>query len=111
MNSTELKPNDLELLRERGISVHEIERQLALFARPPHPVKLVRPCTLGDGIRRIDAAEHRDCLAAFEAAREAGRCLNFGPASGAASTPARCARYVSSRARMVRGQPPCSRVF
>jgi hypothetical protein len=85
VNSTELKPNDLELLRERGISVHEIERQLALFARPPHPVKLVRPCTLGDGIRRIDADEHRACLAAFEAARETGRCLKFVPASGAAS--------------------------
>jgi len=81
----DLTPKDLQLLRERGIDAEEIHRQLAAFARPAPPVRLVRPCTVGDGIHRIGAAEHRDCLAAYAAAAAAGRFLKFVPASGAAS--------------------------
>src|SRR5512145_1993928 len=74
-------PQDLEVLQRHGISRAEAERQLRLFARPARPLQLDRPCTLGDGIRRLDAAEQTACLAAYETAREAGRWLKFVPAS------------------------------
>lgn len=78
-------PGDLEVLRHRGIAVDEAERQLAVFAMPPAPLRLERPCALGDGIRLLEPHEHATCLRAYEKAREAGRLLKFVPASGAAS--------------------------
>jgi len=78
-------PQDLEVLQRHGISREEAERQLRLFERPARPLLLDRPCTLGDGIRRLEAAEQTACLEAYETAREAGRWLKFVPASGAAS--------------------------
>ncbi len=78
-------PQDLETLQRHDISRAEAERQLRLFARPARPLYLDRPCTLGDGIRRLEAAEQTACLEAYETAREAGRWLKFVPASGAAS--------------------------
>ncbi|HZM14613.1 MAG TPA: DUF4301 family protein [Candidatus Krumholzibacteria bacterium] len=81
----EWTPRDLDLLRQHAIPVEEAERQLRLFARPPHFLQLDRPCTLGDGIRHLDQTERAACLEAYEAARLAGRFLKFVPASGAAS--------------------------
>ena len=78
-------PRDLEILRLHAIPVEEAERQLRLFARPPHFLHLDRPCTIGDGIRRLGETEHATYLEAYEAARLAGRFLKFVPASGAAS--------------------------
>ena len=78
-------PQDLEVLQGHGISRAEAERQLRLFTRPARPLQLDRPCTIGDGIRRLEPAEHTACLEAYETAREAGRWLKFVPASGAAS--------------------------
>lgn len=76
---------DRQRLAARGISEAEIERQLQLFAHPPAPLVLERPCTRGDGIRVIGEADWPACLDAWEAAHRAGRLLKFVPASGAAS--------------------------
>ncbi|MCC6998964.1 MAG: DUF4301 family protein [Deltaproteobacteria bacterium] len=76
---------DLAWLRQRGMNEAEVRRQLALFATPPAPTALARACTVGDGIRRLDEAEHPALLARWSAAAEAGRLSKFVPASGAAS--------------------------
>ncbi len=76
---------DLAWLRQRGMNEAEVRRQLALFAAPPAPTALARACTVGDGIRRLDEAEHPALLARWSAAAEAGRLSKFVPASGAAS--------------------------
>ncbi|UCE02495.1 MAG: DUF4301 family protein [Candidatus Latescibacterota bacterium] len=78
-------PRDLDGFRRHGIALKEIERQLRLFREPPPPIRVERPCSLGDGIRRLDESERAECLSAFEAARAAARCIKFVPASGAAS--------------------------
>ena len=78
-------PRDLQRFARHGVSVDEMERQLQLFERPPYFLHLDRPCTVGDGIRPLDAAAQSACLEAYEGARAAGRFLKFVPASGAAS--------------------------
>lgn len=60
-------------------------RQMELLRDPPPPVELVRPCTLGDGIRRLPEVEHPRWLRLHEEAASLGRFTKFVPASGAAT--------------------------
>jgi len=81
--TTELTAADREQLAARGIDLREAERQLRLLREPPHPPRLLRPCTVGDGIRRLDAAEQ----AALREVWQTGGAdaVKLVPASGAAS--------------------------
>jgi hypothetical protein len=80
-----LRPADLGQLREYGLAVEEVLRQLRLFEHPPPAPRLDRPCTIGDGIRTLSEAEIRAAQPAYEAACRGGRLMEFVPASGAAS--------------------------
>lgn len=80
-----LTASDLAQLAAAGISPAEAERQLALLAAPPPPPRLLRPCTVGDGIARLDDATQQDCVATYEAHRGVRGALRFVPASGAAT--------------------------
>jgi hypothetical protein len=80
-----LTEKDLARLQERGIPREEAERQLALLASPPPPPELVRPCTAGDGIARLEPERHDELAARYDEARAAGRAMKLVPASGAAS--------------------------
>lgn len=79
-----------------GIPEAEIERQLALFANPPPPLELVRPCTPGDGVERISENDRPRLLEAWRQAARAGRISKFVPASGAATRMFAAARVVLS---------------
>jgi hypothetical protein len=85
MTPRPLTPKDLERLAARGIARDEAERQLEVMARPSHWMALVRPCTVGDGIERLDDAEMASLLATHREAAAAGRVSAFVPASGAAT--------------------------
>ena len=78
-------PADLAQLAERGITRAEGERQLALLARPAGHPDLVSPCTVGDGIERMDEARVTALLAVHAHAAAQGRVSAFVPASGAAT--------------------------
>src|SRR5262249_33556335 len=52
---------------------------------PPPFTRVLRPCSLGDGIRRLAPAAEAELLAAWERAARAGRISKLVPASGAAS--------------------------
>lgn len=80
-----LDENDREQLAELGITEDEVVRQLELFADPPRPAVLVRPCTIGDGIEMLDSEARRNAQQAYQGAAQAGRLLKFVPASGAAT--------------------------
>ncbi|HTS02545.1 MAG TPA: DUF4301 family protein [Thermoanaerobaculia bacterium] len=82
---TDLSPRDRAAIEAHGLTVAEVERQLALLRRPPARLRLVRPATAGDGVRRVPAAEHAALLALADEAARAGRLTKFVPASGAAS--------------------------
>lgn len=76
---------ELEQLAESGIAPAEAERQIRLLTDPPPAIRLERPCRIGDGIQRLDAAEREEARREHERVRRAGRILKFVPASGAAS--------------------------
>jgi len=76
---------DRQSIAAQGLTIEEVDRQLALFRRGVPPVRLNRPCIAGDGIVVIPEAEHPSLLAAYEEARRTHRLMKFVPASGAAS--------------------------
>ncbi len=84
-NDWKHSPMVREQLRERGISIAEIERQLERFRTGFPPIRLVRPCTPGDGIRKLTPEEEDHYIARFEVAMAQGRAMKFVPASGAAT--------------------------
>jgi hypothetical protein len=85
MSHTDLTDTDREQLSARAISSDEITRQLELFSKPRRFIRLVRPCTVGDGIRRIREDEADEFLALHQEAGLQGRFAKFVPASGAAT--------------------------
>jgi hypothetical protein len=76
---------DLERISAEGLTVEEVERQLALFRRGVSPVRLNRPCRTGDGIVVLGATEEGDMLRVYEEALRTRQVIKFVPASGAAS--------------------------
>jgi hypothetical protein len=80
-----LSDDDIRQIREHGLTEAQAREQIERFKKGGTPVRLNRPCTLGDGILSIPAHD-RDALVKLherEAAR--GRFMKFVPASGAAS--------------------------
>ncbi len=82
MKLTETDLRDLEFL---GISKSQVHWQLDLLARGGCRVRLKRPCRLGDGLSVIGREKMEKYLRFHEKAAQAGRFLNFVPASGAAT--------------------------
>lgn len=80
-----LTATDLAQVEARGVGRAEAERQLALLASPPDAIRLDRPCSIDDGIRRHDAEHQAELEAKAAEAAAGGRVMKFVPASGAAS--------------------------
>jgi hypothetical protein len=76
---------DRQSIALHGLTVEEVDRQLAFFRRGVPPVHLNRPCVAGDGIVVIPEAERSSLLAVHDEARRTHRLMKFVPASGAAS--------------------------
>jgi hypothetical protein len=68
-----------------GIAAAEAARHVDQFRQPPPFTQILRPCRLGDGIRRIEPAEEAALAARFARAAATGRVSKLVPASGAAS--------------------------
>lgn len=80
-----LSDSDRAAIAAHGLTEEDARRQLALLRNPPPPQRLVRPATLGDGVRTIPESAHGELLERADAAALAGRLTKFVPASGAAS--------------------------
>lgn len=85
MRPSDLSPSDLADLEARGISADAAAAQLTLYADPPPPARLVRPCAPGDGIRRLDTAQAGGYAARYDEQVRSMTVAKFVPASGAAS--------------------------
>lgn len=85
MDNGLLDDGDLAEIARLGMSDADVRRQIGLLSDPPPPLRLVRPCTPGDGIVRIDPGERDGLLALWEEAAARGRLMKFVPASGAAT--------------------------
>lgn len=82
---SDFSPADLAQLAAHGIPAVEAERQLAQVRHGQAWTRLVRPCTVGDGIRQLAAEQQPGLLARFAATAGAGGVTRFIPASGAAT--------------------------
>ena len=76
---------DRQTIAAQGLTIKEVDRQLALFRRGVPPVCLNRPCVAGDGIVVIPESERPSLLAVYEEGCRTHRLIKFVPASGAAS--------------------------
>ncbi len=76
---------DLRQIAEHGLAVEEVFRQLDIFKRSAPNLKLVRPCTIGDGITAIEQEKMRTLIETYENQIPERRCIKFVPASGAAT--------------------------
>jgi len=76
---------DLDQLSAHGIDRAEADRQLALLAHPPAPALLDRPCTVADGVLRLDEAAQERFETSGSAYLSSVRATKFVPASGAAT--------------------------
>ena len=72
-------------IEAHGLRVEDVEAQLARFRQGFPPPRLVRPCTVGDGILRLSPEDHSELIALYDRAAREGRALKFTPASGAAT--------------------------
>lgn len=76
---------DVEQLAEAGISPESAEAQLDFLLEGAKPLKLNRPCTVGDGIITLPREEMEEMVKRYDQAALGGRVMKFVPASGAAS--------------------------
>lgn len=82
---TNLGPNDIKQLEEKGISEQKVAQQIATFKAGIPFVNLVRAAVGSDGILQFSEEEQQAHIAYFESARGKLELLKFVPASGAAS--------------------------
>jgi hypothetical protein len=80
-----LSPSDLAELEARGISADAAHSQLRLYAQPPPPARLLRPCAPSDGIRCLDEGQAQGLAARYGEHAASLVVTKFVPASGAAS--------------------------
>ncbi len=77
---------DLELLKQKGISLEEILRQISIFKNGIEPIKIVAPATVQNGaIKVLSAKEIESYIKLFDSFRQKKVLYKFTPASGAAT--------------------------
>ena len=76
---------DLEQMESLGISAAKVFKQIDTFRRSDFFVRLKRPCTLGDGVRKIEDSDDLKLFNEHSSAAKPGRFMKFVPASGAAT--------------------------
>ena len=77
--------SDLEEISARGMAPEKVLGQIDKFKKGMPFTKIVKPCTVNDGITVLDNADIEEYIQVFTEAQERGRCMKFVPASGAAS--------------------------
>ena len=82
MRPSFLNEEDRGFCERTGRNSRQVERDFDTLAGVQPRVRLLRPCTVGDGIRTIDPDRSHE---RYLAAKRAGRLSAFVPASGAAA--------------------------
>lgn len=76
---------DLAQIHEHGLNEVDVLAQIDMFIHGIPAVKLDRPCTIGDGIVKLQDEEMESLIELYRQAARAGRAMKFVPASGAAT--------------------------
>jgi hypothetical protein len=76
---------DVEQIKALGLRPDDVISQLETYRRGSTFLKLIRPCSPGDGIRSFTAGERNRLIKLYDAEAAQYKILKFVPASGAAS--------------------------
>lgn len=85
MNEISWSASDLTQIKARGLTLEEITAQIGLFRRGFPFVRLLRPCTVGDGIHLLGKNEILKLGEIYLKTSLSGKAMKFVPASGAAT--------------------------
>jgi hypothetical protein len=85
MNVQSFSREDLDQVREKGISPEQIDLQLTNFRKGFPPISLVAPATVGDGIIRLSDEQAETHAQQYRELQQGMGIIKFVPASGAAS--------------------------
>jgi len=85
MKSNLFTRQDIEQIHEAGLSESQIQDQIEIFKKGTPYVNLVRPCIVGDGIKRLTPALLEKNIAIYENQAIHRKLTKFVPASGAAT--------------------------
>ena len=85
MTGTTFNKGDLDDIRSRGMTPEKVLMQIGAFKRAFPFSRLLRPCTVGDGIILLEFKDIERLCRVYEKAALSGRAMKFVPASGAAS--------------------------
>jgi len=80
-----LNEKDKDQIKRLGIDEDYIVWQIEMFKRGTPYVRLIRPCTVGDGIIRLSDEEAERYVSFYEDRAKKLRKIKFVPASGAAT--------------------------
>lgn len=84
-NMIQFTDQDLEQLRQKGISKEKVLNQVETFKAGIPFVNLIAAAVLDKGINKYSTEEEKDLIALFQSKKESLQLLKFVPASGAAS--------------------------
>lgn len=85
MANMNLDKKDVELLKEKGISLEQIESQINMFKRGFPYLPIEKAATIGDGIHQLTTTEINSYINQYNEQKDHLTIEKFVPASGAAS--------------------------
>ncbi|MCF8110720.1 MAG: DUF4301 family protein [Desulfobacteraceae bacterium] len=85
MDRVELSNDDIVSIERRGLSVEKVKEQIAIFEKGAVYADLDRPCTVGDGIKRLSDRDLEEYIRMYEQYAARREITKFVPASGAAT--------------------------
>jgi hypothetical protein len=97
LESFHLTAQDIEQIRARESTPERIMAQIEMFKKGFPCTKLLRPCTVGDGIHVLHESEIHRLVDVCSKASLEGRAMKFVPASGAATRLLKALLSVHSR--------------
>lgn len=80
-----LSEQDFEQMNQHGVSVANIEKQLAIFKKGIAKMELIEAATVGNGILKLTHADFVEKARFFDEHKSNLKLLKFVPASGAAT--------------------------
>ena len=76
---------DIIQIQEKGLSLKEIEAQIAIFKNGNKAVNILAAATPGKGIKQIDSKQSEKFIAIYDDLKHTLNIISFIPASGAAT--------------------------
>lgn len=85
MNDYGFDEKDIRQIENTGLSLRQIEKQIDTFRKGTPYLRLKRPCTVGDGIKKFTKQSFADSIRMFDQNAGKKRIMKFVPASGAST--------------------------